>query len=298
LSLPSLSTGRTPTEAAWCITQITLNTWNAAGRSGSARWRGSGEAARRARAAVRGCQHQCGLSAAAVLHDEVIVTRAREAHRCHNRLQANHSAGHVQLIDATARVACLDAATMRARPIPRICSWSGVMPNDLSVWSMVLDASPSFRSWSACCCWHRLRRGDHFSQASGISRSRRGADQFESQFWSEGISRHSIATSRPRVGRAPACRASSSRDSVNSAAFDSLALPPICCSRCAALDARGANARDGAPRAQSGHPRDRRLHQSVRRPVRHRLGIMSAFHNLGTFSKPPWRPWHPASRRH
>ena len=41
------------------------------------------------------------------------------------------------------------------------------------------------------------------------------------------------------------------------------------------------DARVGASRAQSRDARDRRFHQPVCRPVRHRLGIMSAFHNLG-----------------
>ena len=61
------------------------------------------------------------------------------------------------------------------------------MPNDLSVWTMVLDASPivqvvvgllllaSLVSWAII-----------FRKRSEISRSRRTADQFETQFWSGG----------------------------------------------------------------------------------------------------------------
>ena len=61
------------------------------------------------------------------------------------------------------------------------------MPNDLSVWTMVLDASPivqvvvgllllaSLVSWAII-----------FRKRQEISRSRRGADQFDTQFWSGG----------------------------------------------------------------------------------------------------------------
>jgi acyl-CoA thioester hydrolase len=56
----------------------------------------------------------------AVLHDEVIVTAALDKLTGATIVfKQTIRRGDVQLIDATVRVACLDAATMKARPIPR-----------------------------------------------------------------------------------------------------------------------------------------------------------------------------------
>jgi biopolymer transport protein TolQ len=61
------------------------------------------------------------------------------------------------------------------------------MPNDLSVWSMVLDASPIVQAvvalllLASVMSWAII-----FRKSRVISRCRRTADQFESQFWSGG----------------------------------------------------------------------------------------------------------------
>jgi len=61
------------------------------------------------------------------------------------------------------------------------------MPNDLSVWSMVLDASPIVQAvvflllFASVASWAII-----FRKSRVISQSRRGADQFEAQFWSGG----------------------------------------------------------------------------------------------------------------
>jgi len=61
------------------------------------------------------------------------------------------------------------------------------MPNDLSVWSMVLDASPIVQAvvalllLASVASWAII-----FRKSRVISHSRRTADQFESQFWSGG----------------------------------------------------------------------------------------------------------------
>ena len=86
------------------------------------------------------------------------------------------------------RVASLDSGTLKPRPIPKeIYSWSGVMGNDLSIWTLVLDASvivqavmvllmiASVASWAVI-----------FKKGRVISHSRRQADQFETAFWSGG----------------------------------------------------------------------------------------------------------------
>ena len=61
------------------------------------------------------------------------------------------------------------------------------MPNDLSVWSMVLDASPIVQAvvalllLASVTSWAII-----FRKSRVISHCRRTADQFESQFWSGG----------------------------------------------------------------------------------------------------------------
>ena len=61
------------------------------------------------------------------------------------------------------------------------------MPNDLSVWTMVLDASPIVQAVVALllvasvASWAII-----FRKGSVISKSRRTAEQFETQFWSGG----------------------------------------------------------------------------------------------------------------
>ena len=56
----------------------------------------------------------------AVLHYEVIVTaELRKLTGATIVFKQTIRRGDVQLIDATARVACLDASTMKARPIPK-----------------------------------------------------------------------------------------------------------------------------------------------------------------------------------
>src|SRR5271163_1458844 len=61
------------------------------------------------------------------------------------------------------------------------------MPNDLSVWTMVLDASPIVQAvvalllFASVASWAII-----FRKSRVISHSRRTADQFESQFWSGG----------------------------------------------------------------------------------------------------------------
>jgi biopolymer transport protein TolQ len=61
------------------------------------------------------------------------------------------------------------------------------MPNDLSVWTMVLDASPIVQAvvalllFASVASWAII-----FRKSRVISHSRRMADQFESQFWSGG----------------------------------------------------------------------------------------------------------------
>ena len=56
----------------------------------------------------------------AVLHDEVIVTAALERlSGATFTFKQTILRGAVQLIDARTRVACLDASTMKARPIPK-----------------------------------------------------------------------------------------------------------------------------------------------------------------------------------
>src|ERR1700690_3754585 len=61
------------------------------------------------------------------------------------------------------------------------------MPNDLSVWTMVLDASPIVQGvvalllFASVASWAII-----FRKSRVISHSRRTADQFESQFWSGG----------------------------------------------------------------------------------------------------------------
>ncbi len=61
------------------------------------------------------------------------------------------------------------------------------MPNDLSVWTMVLDASPIVQAVvflllaASIASWAII-----FRKSRVISQSRRGADQFDTQFWSGG----------------------------------------------------------------------------------------------------------------
>ena len=61
------------------------------------------------------------------------------------------------------------------------------MPNDLSVWSMVLDASPIVQAvvalllLASVMSWAII-----FRKSRVISHCRRTADRFESQFWSGG----------------------------------------------------------------------------------------------------------------
>jgi acyl-CoA thioester hydrolase len=56
----------------------------------------------------------------AILHDEVIVTAELEKLTGATIVfKQTIRRGDVQLIDATVRVACLDASTMKARPIPK-----------------------------------------------------------------------------------------------------------------------------------------------------------------------------------
>jgi acyl-CoA thioesterase FadM len=56
----------------------------------------------------------------AVLHDEVIVTAELEKLTGATIVSSKPYGGAtLQLIDATVRVACLDASTMKARPIPK-----------------------------------------------------------------------------------------------------------------------------------------------------------------------------------
>src|SRR6202167_1904836 len=80
------------------------------------------------------------------------------------------------MLSPSSRVACR-----------RICSWSGVMPNDLSVLELVLDASPVVQAVmlllaaASIAAWAVI-----FLKSSIISRSRRQADVFEMAFWSGG----------------------------------------------------------------------------------------------------------------
>ena len=61
------------------------------------------------------------------------------------------------------------------------------MPNDLSVWTMVLDASPIVQAVVALLLLASLVSwAIIFRKRQEISRSRRGADHFETQFWSGG----------------------------------------------------------------------------------------------------------------
>ena len=61
------------------------------------------------------------------------------------------------------------------------------MPNDLSVWTMVLDASPIVQAVVALLLLASVASwGIIFRKSRVISHSRRTADQFESQFWSGG----------------------------------------------------------------------------------------------------------------
>ncbi len=61
------------------------------------------------------------------------------------------------------------------------------MPNDLSVWTMVLDASPIVQAVVALLLLASLFSwAIVFRKSSEIRRSRRGAEQFETQFWSGG----------------------------------------------------------------------------------------------------------------
>src|SRR6202789_1018004 len=61
------------------------------------------------------------------------------------------------------------------------------MPNDLSVWTMVLDASPIVQAvvglllFASLMSWAII-----FRKRQDISRSRRGAEKFETAFWSGG----------------------------------------------------------------------------------------------------------------
>ena len=61
------------------------------------------------------------------------------------------------------------------------------MPNDLSVWTMVLDASPIVQSVVALLLLASVVSWAIIFRKSGvISHSRRAADHFDSQFWSGG----------------------------------------------------------------------------------------------------------------
>src|SRR6202522_3631183 len=61
------------------------------------------------------------------------------------------------------------------------------MPNDLSVWTMVLDASPIVQAVVALLLLASLVSwAIIFRKRQEISRSRRGADHFETQCWSGG----------------------------------------------------------------------------------------------------------------
>jgi biopolymer transport protein TolQ len=61
------------------------------------------------------------------------------------------------------------------------------MPNELSVWSMVLDASPVVQAVVALLLLASIGSwAIIFRKGRVISHSRRTADQFETQFWSGG----------------------------------------------------------------------------------------------------------------
>src|ERR1700731_4245649 len=72
-------------------------------------------------------------------------------------------------------------------PSPEIYSWSGVMPNDFSVWTLVLDASPivqvvvALLVLASVVSWAII-----FRKTQVISGSRRQAEKFETAFWSAG----------------------------------------------------------------------------------------------------------------
>ena len=148
------------------------------------------------------------------------------------------------------------------------------MPNDLSVWTMVLDASPIVQAvvallmLASLASWAIIFRKSHV-----ISRSRRGADHFEiavlvrrgsggsvSQHRDQGARRHRHAKHfRVRLRRVqpPAPAGHPGRSAARGRQ---------------ARNARGADARARPPGAQSRHARHRGIHQSVRGAVRHGVG--------------------------
>ena len=158
------------------------------------------------------------------------------------------------------------------------------MPNDLSVWTMVLDASPIVQAvvailmFASVASWAIIfRKSRVISQLAATvpSSSRRSSGR-------AGISPPCTATSKPRAARAPACRASSSPASASSAGCASRAHRPNSCSR-----ARGARCASRRCAKSTGWRRNLATLATVGSTSPYVglfgtvWGIMSAFHNLG-----------------
>ena len=148
------------------------------------------------------------------------------------------------------------------------------MPNDLSVWSMVLDASPIVQAvvalllLASVMSWAII-----FRKSRVISNCRRTADQFESQFWSGG----DLAALYRNIETKG--RAGTGLQSIFESGFGEFSrlrqlgtAADLLARGLAARNARRADARDGSAGAQSRDARDGGLDEPVRGSVRHRLG--------------------------
>ncbi len=158
------------------------------------------------------------------------------------------------------------------------------MGNDLSIWALVLDASPivqgvmlllmaaSVASWAVI-----------FKKSRVISHSRRQADHFETAFWSGRRSGHALPQHRDQ-GTGGHRRTKHFRVRFRRVQPPAPAGHPVgsIAGGCTPRHARGADAGNGPPRTQSRHAR----HGGVPPVPTWELfgtvwGIMSAFHNLG-----------------
>ena len=148
------------------------------------------------------------------------------------------------------------------------------MPNDLSVWALVLDASPIVQAVVALlmvasiASWAII-----FRKSREISQSRRGADQFDTQFWSGGDLAASVSEHRNQGSRGhrPAKHLRIGLRRVQPAAPAGHAGRSAARGR-APLDAGRADARNRPLGTQSRDARHGRLHQPLRRTIRHRVG--------------------------
>src|SRR3984957_16243445 len=211
----------------------------------------------------------------AVLNDEIIVTAELERlSGATISFKQTIMRGEDQLIDASTRVACLDSGTLKPRAIPTdlFLEWrNGQRPVDL-------DAGARRES-------HRA--GGHRAADGGLGRIvgrhfQEGPRDFLFDTACRSV-RNGFLVGRGSVDSVPEHRDQGTGGDrrAKHLRVGFRRIQPVASTgvahrsaarRSAPRHAGGANARTRPARAQSGHAGDRRIHQSICRFVRHRLG--------------------------